>query len=715
MILREEIIKLMESKKYKPLLKEELAARFNIGKKEQKDFFKILDDMEKEGLILKARNDRYGLINPEFLVIGRLEGNEKGFGFVISKDRPGEDIFIPADSMNTAMHGDKVVANLIKGRQEGRKQEGRKQEGEVIRVLERANESVIGTYEDSGNFGFVIPDNHKIAYDIFIPKGKTLKAKDGQKVVVGIEKWPEFRRNPEGSVIEILGYLTDKGTDILSIIRQFKLPEEFPEEVRADALKVPSVIDDQEIRNRKDLRELNIFTIDGADAKDLDDAISIEKLQNGKFRLGVHIADVTHYVRPGTQLDKEALKRGNSVYLLDRVIPMLPHELSNGICSLNPNVDRLTMTVFMDIDKNGKVVYHEIHESIINSKARLVYDDVSDLLEGTDEKAAEKLALVADDIFLMKELMDILRRHRDKRGSIDFDFPETYIELDEDGKPVDVRKRDRRIANRLIEEFMLVTNETVAERFFWEEIPFLYRIHEEPKSERVEDFQKFIHNFGYSMKGKELHPKDFQILTQEIKGKREEPVISTLLLRTMQKAIYSAEPGIHFGLAAQYYSHFTSPIRRYPDLQIHRIIKDSLHGQLSEKKLNLLEGLLPEIAEHTSMTERRAEEAEREVDDLKKAQYMAERIGEEYEGLVSSVTSFGLFVQLENTIEGLVHFSNMVDDFYFFDEDNYMIVGERTKKAYRLGDPVRIKVIGADIGKKNIDFQLINEEVDTED
>lgn len=710
MALREEIIKLMESKKYKPMLKEELAVKFGIGKGEHKEFYKVLNDMEKEGRILKALNNRYGLINSEYLVVGQLEANEKGFGFVMSKDRPGNDVFIPADSMNTAMHGDKVVANMLK-----RGHTEKKTEGEIIRVLERANETVIGTYENNGNFGFVVPDNHKIAYDIFISKSKTMKAKDGQKVVVSIEKWPEFRRNPEGAVIEVLGYPTDKGTEILSIVRQFKLPEEFPETVREEALNVPTTVSAEDIKNRKDLRMLKSFTIDGADAKDLDDAISIERLKDGKYRLGVHISDVSHYVRQGTQMDEESLNRGNSVYLLERVIPMLPKELSNGICSLNPNVDRLTMSVLMDIDQAGKVVYHEIHESVINSKARLVYDDVSDLLEGTDDNAAEKLSNVANELFMMKELMDVLRKQRDKRGSIDFDFPESYIELDEDGKPIDVRRLERRIANRLIEEFMLITNETVAERYYWEEIPFLYRIHEEPDSEKVESFQKFIHNFGYSMKGKELHPKDFQILAEEIKGKKEEPVISTLLLRTMQKAVYKAEPGIHFGLAAQYYSHFTAPIRRYPDLEIHRIIKDSLHGKLSKKKLSTLERILPDIAEHTSMTERRAEEAEREVDDLKKAQYMAERIGEEYDGLVTSVTSFGMFVQLENTIEGLVHFSNMVDDFYFFDEDNYTIVGERTKTIYRLGDSVRIKVIGADIGKKNIDFQIVSHEVDTED
>lgn len=702
------IIELMEEKSYKPMFREELAVRLGINKSEFKDFFNILNQMEKEGIIFRLNNDKYNLLNSEYLVVGKLEGNERGFGFVMSKDRPGEDIFIPADSMLGAMHGDTVIANLI-----SRKSPGKKQEGEIVRILERANETVIGTFEDNGSFGFVVPDNHKIAFDIFVPKAQTLNAKDKQKVVVKIKRWPEFRRNPEGEVVEILGFLSEKGTDILSIIRQFNLPEEFPDEVRAEALNVPGSISKEEIASRLDLRDLKSFTIDGADAKDLDDAVSIERLQNGNYKLGVHIADVSHYVKAGSPLDKEALKRGNSVYLLDRVIPMLPHELSNGICSLNPNVDRLTMTVFMEINKDGKVVNNEIHESIINSKARLIYDDVSDLLEGTDSKAEEKLNLIKDELFMMKELMGILREHRDRRGSIDFDFPESYIEVDKNGDPIDVRKSERRIANRLIEEFMLITNETVAERFFWAEIPFLYRIHEDPNPEKVADFIKFIHRFGYSIKGKELHSKDFQLLTAEIKGKKEEPVISTLLLRTMQKAVYSAEAGIHFGLAAQYYSHFTSPIRRYPDLEIHRIIKDYLHGRLTDKKMNLLEKILPEIAEQTSMTERRAEEAEREVDDLKKAQYMVKHIGDEFDGLVSSVTNFGLFVQLENTIEGLVHFNTMVDDYYYFDEENYMIVGERTKKMYGLGDEVRIKVIGADVGKKNIDFALVNEDVDS--
>lgn len=709
MSMREIIVEFMKQPKYKPMLKEELAVAFKIDRKDQREFFKSLESMEKEGIILKARNERYGLLNNEYMALGVLEGNEKGFGFVISKDRPGEDVFISAENMNGAMHGDKVVVNILK-----RREASRKQEGEIIRILERANETVIGTYEGNGNFGFVIPDNHKLSYDIFIPKAGSMNAKDGHKVIVELTRWPEPRRNPEGSVVEVLGYPWEKGTDILSIVRMFNLPSVFPEDVIKEAQAVPMRIPEDEISRRRDLRQLKLFTIDGADAKDLDDAVSIESLDNGEYRLGVHIADVSHYVKDGSPLDKEALKRGNSVYLLDRVIPMLPHELSNGICSLNPNEDRLAMSVIMDIDKKGKVYAHEIFESVINSKARLIYDDVSDLLEGKTSTEG-KLKEVAGELFVMKELMDILRARRERRGSIDFDFPESYIELDENGKPIDVRKLERRVANRLIEEFMLVCNETVAERFFWAQIPFLYRIHEDPNPEKVADFLRFIHNFGYSIRGKELHPKDFQRLTDEIKGRREEPVISTLLLRTMQKAVYSSEPGKHFGLAAQYYSHFTSPIRRYPDLQIHRIIKETLRGSLSHRRMEHLEGWLPEVADHTSMTERRAEEAEREVDDLKKAQYMAERIGEEYDGIVSSVTSFGMFVQLENTIEGLVHFSNMEDDFYFFDEENYMIVGERTKRTYRLGDEVRIKVIGADIGKKNIDFAIASVNVDTDD
>ncbi|WP_313232179.1 ribonuclease R [Tissierella praeacuta] len=703
MSIRELIIEFMEEKSYKPMLKEELAVQFNLERKDLENFYKILEGLEKEGVVIKAKNHKYGLIDNDYLVAGILEGHERGFGFVIPNDKARKDIFIPAENMNGAMHGDRVIANIIR-----RQEIDRREEGEIIRVLERNNKTIVGTFEDNRNFGFVVPDDHRIGYDVFIPKAHTKGAKTNQKVVVEITTWPEPRRNPEGRVIEVLGYLDEKGTDILSIIRQFNLPEEFPSKVQEIAKNIEQEVDLEEIKGRVDLRHLNTFTIDGADAKDIDDAVSIEIKENGNYYLGVHIADVSHYVREKSVLDKEALERGNSVYLIDRVIPMLPKELSNGICSLNPNVDRLTLSVFMEIDKKGKVVDHEIVEGVINSKQRLIYDDVSDFLENDDEEAKEKLSKVADDLKLMEELCYILYEKRERRGSIDFDFPEAKIILDEKGIPVEIRKEDRRIANRLIEEFMLVCNETVAERFFWAQIPFLYRTHEEPSAEKMATFVKLIHNFGYSLKGQqEVHPKELQLLTKEIKGKKEETLISTLMLRSLKKAIYSSEPGIHFGLAAQYYSHFTAPIRRYPDLVIHRIIKAYLNGKINNQMQESLESRLPEIADHTSMTEKRAEEAEREVEDMKKAQYMTRHIGEEFEGIISSLTSFGIFVQLENTIEGLVHFNNMLDDYYYFDEEKYYIIGERTNKIYRLGDIVRIRVTDADVIRRNIDFELL--------
>ncbi len=702
MSIREKIIELMETKKYKPMLKEELAVYFDIDKKDVKSFYEVLESLEREGLIIRTKNEKYALIDNDYLVVGTIEGNERGYGFLIPKDRTREDIFIPAENMNGAMHGDRVIVNITR-----RKEEGKREEGEVIRILERSKKAIVGTFEDNRNFGFVVPDDHKIGYDIFIPKAYTLNAKTNQKVVVEITRYPEPRRNPEGKVVEVLGYLDEKGTDILSIIREYGLPEEFPIKVQEAARAIEQEVDPEEVANRVDLRHLNTFTIDGIDAKDIDDAVSIEMTEDGNYYLGVHIADVAHYVRERSVLDKEAMERGNSVYLIDRVIPMLPKELSNGICSLNPNVDRLTLSVFMEIDKKGKVISHKIVEGVINSRQRLVYDDVSNFLENDDEEAKEKLAKVADDLKLMEELCHILYEKRRRRGSIDFEFPETKIILDDKGIPVEIRKEERRIANRIIEEFMLVCNETIAEEFFWAEIPFLYRTHDEPSEEKMETFKKLIHNFGYKLKGQDIHPKELQHLIDDIRGTKEETLISTLMLRSLRKAVYSSEPGIHFGLAAKYYSHFTAPIRRYPDLVIHRIIKTYLKGKLNNKNIKSLEVRLPEIAEHTSMTERRAEEAEREVEDLKKAQYMTRYIGEEFEGIISSLTNFGMFVQLENTIEGLVRFTSMLDDYYHFDEEKYHIIGERTKRIYRLGDTVRIRVIDADVVRRNIDFELV--------
>ena len=637
------------------------------------------------------------------LVVGKIDANEKGFGFLVPEDKAREDIYIPIEDMNGAFHGDRVVARFKTSGQAGLRDEG-----EIIRIIERANETLVGTFESSKNFGFVVPDNTKIPYDIFIPKAHINGAKTNQKVVVKITEWPEKRRNPEGEIIEILGYVGEKGTDILSIIKQYKLPEEFPRKVLNQAGNLEETVPQEEIEKREDLRHLNTFTIDGPDAKDLDDAVSIEILDNGNYKLGVHIADVSHYVREKSPLDKEAYKRGNSVYLIDRVIPMLPKELSNGICSLNPNEDRLTLSVFMEIDEYGEVVDHRIVEGVINSKARLIYDDVSDLLENEDREVKDKLKAQVEDLKSMGELSNLLYKKRQRRGSIDFEFPETRIILDEEGIPVEIEKEDRRIANKMIEEFMLVTNETIAEEMYWGDLPFIYRIHEKPDMERIEEFNKFIHNFGYNLKGsQEIHPKELQSLSQEVKGKKEEVLINTLLLRSLKKARYSEENEIHFGLASKYYCHFTAPIRRYPDLEIHRIIKDYINGKLNPLEKERLNIQLPKIADHTSIRERTTEEAEREVEDLKKAEYMSKRIGEEYKGMISSLTHFGMFVQLDNTIEGLVHFSNMTDDYYHFDEEKYYIIGEHTKKIYRLGDTVKIRVMNADLVRRTIDFMLI--------
>ncbi len=702
MSIRERILEYIDSEVYKPVSREDLLIHFGLGKKDKSAFYEVLRSLEKEGLIIRTSDNKYGSVTSEYIVVGILEGHEKGFGFIVDENSDRDDIFIPAEEMNGAMHKDRVVATIMK-----KSKTGRRAEGKIIKILERKNETLVGTFENSKNFGFVIPDNPKIYHDIFISKSDMMKAKNNQKVVVEITKWPRFKRNPEGRIVEILGYINEKGVDILSVIRQFDLPEKFPKEVKDYVRNTKQEVSQDEIEKRVDLREMTTFTIDGPDAKDLDDAISIEKLENGNYKLGVHIADVSHYVDRNSPLDKEAYDRGNSVYLLDRVVPMLPEELSNGICSLNKGVDRLTLSVIMEINKNGMVENHKILESVINSKARLNYDPISDYLENPDEEMDESIKALTKEIDLMKDLRDILYQKREQRGSINFDFPETHIELDKDGVPIDIRKIDRRIANELIEEFMLVTNETVSEEYYWMEIPFLYRTHEEPEEDRIATFAKFVHNLGYQLKGKDIHPKDFQKLTKEIKGKKGEEAVSTMLLRSLKKAKYSSESDVHFALATQYYSHFTAPIRRYPDLVIHRIIKDNINGRLTPRRQERLESLLPDIGEHTSMTERRAEEAEREVEDMKKAEYMRTRIGNEYDGVVSSLTNFGLFVQLDNTVEGLVHFSEMVDDYYSFDEENYVIEGERTKKKYSLGDEVRILVTGVDVLKGTIDFKLV--------
>lgn len=699
MSIREKILEYMSREDYTPISGEDLLIKFNLEDRDSREFFKILKDLEKEGLIIQNSNKKYGVVNNKHLFSGVLQGHEKGFAFLVA-DTDIEDIYIPSDKLNGAMDGDRVIVNLIK-----KSEFGKSEEGEVIKILERNNKIVVGTFQKSKNFGFVIPDNKRLHFDVFVPKSKMKNAKNGQKVVVEINKWPKPRRNPEGIIKEIIGYSDDPGVDILSIIKQYNLPEEFPKDVRKYVNNINFDIHKNEIERREDFRNIKTFTIDGYDAKDLDDAISIKKLENGNFLLGVHIADVSYYVEEGSTLDREAFKRGNSVYLLDRVIPMLPKELSNGICSLNPNVDRLTLSVIMEISKKGEVIKHRITESVINSKGKLIYDDISEYIEKNKiDKSIENFLI---EINYMYELMKILEKGRKKRGSIDFNFPETKIVLDEKGLPLVIEKEVRGVANKIIEEFMLVTNEVVAEEYYWSETPFIYRIHEEPDEESINEFSRFIFNLGYKIKGKDIHPKDFQKLTDEIKGKDEELVISTLLLRSLKKAKYSETSDIHFGLATKYYSHFTAPIRRYSDLIVHRIIKENLNGRLNQKSKEDLEANLGDICKHVSATERQAESAEREVQDLKKAQYMYNKIGNEYDGIISSITNFGIFVQLENTIEGLIHFRDMIDDYYYFDQTNFIVEGQRNKKQYKLGQKVKIKVVSVDLEKRSIDFEFI--------
>ena len=708
MDIKESILEFMREKAYNPMKAEELLNSLGVkGKKDKKDLLTILEQMEEEGLIIKTKKKKYGVPERMNLVVGRLQSNKKGFGFIISDvGIVGSDVYVSSEDLNGAMHNDRVIARMTK-----RSEEGLRNEGEIIRIIKRGNEKIVGTFESSRNFGFVVPDDQKISQDIFIPRSETMGAREGYKVVVEITQYPESRRNPEGRIIEILGHMDDVGIDILSIIRKHDLPQEFPPEVSNQAKNIPDTIRKEDIKGRKDLRDRKIFTIDGEDAKDLDDAVSIEKLSNGNYLLGVHIADVSYYVFENTPIDKEAFERGNSIYLVDRVIPMLPQKLSNGICSLNPKVDRLAFSCFMEINDKGKVVKHELVKTIINSKERMTYSNVTKILEEENKELIDRYNQIHEDLILMKELALILRKDRRlKRGTIDFDFDEAKIILDNEGKPIDIQLYKRGIADKIIEEFMLVCNETVAEQMYWASLPFIYRVHEEPDLGKLMEFNNFIHNFGYHLKmGDEIRPKELQNLLNRIKGRPEEIVIGRLTLRTMKQAKYSHLNIGHFGLAAKYYTHFTSPIRRYSDLTIHRIISEMLYGKISEEEIKKLNKKTPVVALQVSERERIAEEAERETDDLKKAEFMQKKIGDKFKGIISGVTSFGMFVELENTIEGLVRVSSMDDDYYQYDEKNHRFIGERTKKTYRLGEEVRVQVIKVDVTQKQIDFILIQE------
>ncbi len=744
---KKKLLEVINDKHYKPLKQKELAFLLQVPQEDREEFREILAELVKEGKVLLTKRGKYQSLS-EITKIGMFTGHQKGFGFVTVEGEE-EDYYIPDFATGGALHNDKVMIKVMKA------PVGRRKEAEVVKIMEHGNTEVVGYYQKNKSFGFVIPDNQKISDDIFISKKDSMGAVTGHKVVVKLTSFGDKRRKPEGKVIEILGHVNDPGTDILSIVRAFNLPMEFPDQVMDYLEQIPESVSVEETEGRMDIRDWKTVTIDGEDAKDLDDAITLTKNDNG-YQLGVHIADVTHYVREHSVLDKEALKRGTSVYLVDRVIPMLPHKLSNGICSLNAGEDRLALSCIMDIDFTGKVVGHKIAETLIHVDRRMSYNQVNAILkanaiqtqsiyDGVDygkginvntqesvsndihdihlclndgreifgEQILEEYKDYLDYFVYMQELSNILREKRMNRGSIDFDFPESKIILTAEGEPVEIGPYDRNAAHKIIEDFMLMANETIAEDYYWQDVPFEYRVHGAPDSEKIERLSSLIAGFGYFFKatGDNIHPKEFQKLLQRIAGTPEEGFISRMTLRSMQQARYSTECNGHFGLATKYYCHFTSPIRRYPDLQIHRIIKENLHGGLNGKRLSHYAGILPQVAEANSQSERRAQEAEREVEKLKKVQYMSKRIGEVFEGIVSGVTGYGVYVELPNTIEGMVRIASIPDDFYIYDEATMSIVGKDTGKTFTMGKRVMVKAVNVDKLLRTIDFELVENEL----
>lgn len=699
------LLTFMKDEAYKPLTVQELELAFGIEDSSIfKEFVKALVIMEEEGLVVRTRSNRYGLPERMNLIKGKVTGHAKGFAFVIPEDKSLDDVFIPPNELRNAMHGDTVLVRISPH------STGSRKEGTIVRIIERGMNEIVGTYSESRHFGFVIPDNKKIANDIFIPKGAANGAIEGHKVVVRLVTYPEGRMSAEGKVVQILGHKNDPGVDILSVIHNHGLPQEFPAQVLQQANATPDTIDENDLQDRRDLRDQIIVTIDGADAKDLDDAVTVTKLPNGHYKLGVHIADVTHYVKEGSPIDVEARDRGTSVYLVDRVIPMIPHRLSNGICSLNPKVDRLTLSCEMEVNDKGEVVNHEIFQSVIKTTERMTYSDVNKILEEKDEELRNRYEALVPMFELMEELAHVLRTKRIQRGAIDFDFKEAKVLVDEEGHPTDVVLRDRSIAERLIEEFMLLANETIAEHFHWMNVPFIYRIHEDPNPDKLRRFLEFITNFGYIVKGtgNSIHPRALQEIIEAVQGKPEEVVVSTVMLRSMKQAKYDPESLGHFGLSTEFYTHFTSPIRRYPDLIVHRLIRTYLiEKKLDEATKQKWNELLYDIAEHSSNMERRAVEAERETDEMKKCEFMEDKIDMEFEGIISSVTNFGLFVELQNTIEGLVHVSYLTDDYYRYDEHHFAMIGERTGNVFRIGDEITVRVINVNKAERSVDFEVV--------
>lgn len=700
---KKRICELVADSCYTPMKEKELAVLMQVSREDRPLFKSVLKELVQEGKLQLTGQGRY-MKPDENQLIGVFLGSTKGFGFVEVEGRE-EDLYVPEDMVNGAFHQDRVVVRLLPG------QRGRRQEAAVLRILERGLRQVVGTYEESQNFGFVIPDNGRIGTDIFIPKEHARGAVDGHKVVAELFSYGDEKHKPEGRIVEILGHKNDPGVDILSIVKGYGLPMDFGEKVLNQAQRVPQKLLPADYSGREDLRLLQMVTIDGEDAKDLDDAVSLYMDEGGRYQLGVHIADVSNYVQENSALDWEAYERGTSVYLADRVIPMLPHRLSNGICSLNQGEDRLALSCLMTINESGEIVDYRIVESVICVDRRMSYTTVKKILEKNEEEQVRYWELVPM-LERMEKLAALLRKKRHRRGSIDFDFPETKIILDQEGRAIDVCPYERNVATKLIEDFMLAANETVAQHFFWLELPFLYRTHDKPDPEKIRKLSTFIRNLGYHIKvnGDDIHPKELQKLLGRIGGTQEEALVSRLCLRSMKQAKYSPECTGHFGLACPYYCHFTSPIRRYPDLQIHRIIKEQIRGRLGEERIEHYQQRLSETAKHSSQMERRADEAERETIKRKKAEYMTGHIGECLEGVISGITQWGIYVELENTIEGLIHVSALPGDYFYYDENTYEMIGKETGRCFQLGERLKIRVKGADKLAGTVDFLLWEEE-----
>ena len=724
---KEMLEEFFKSKGYVPMKFKEMASLLQVPKMERDNFRLLLNEMIKEGKLIENGEGRYEVPGADMLV-GTFMSTKKGFGFIRVSENE-DDIYIPGKYTDNAFDGDTVTVKLLKDSEKrgryGRGFGGERSEGRVTGIIKRAVTEVVGTFDRSRNFGFVVPDNVKFDTDIYIPKSACKNVPKGYKVVAKITDYGSDRRSPEGKIVEIIGDIRDKGVDILSVARAYGIEDEFKEEVLKEAEKEPQTVSDEECGKRLDLREIKTVTIDGEDAKDLDDAISVVKELDGSgktvYRLGVHIADVSHYVKEGSVLDREALNRGTSVYLADKVIPMLPKELSNGICSLNENEDRLTLSCLMDINEDGEIISHKIAETVIKTAHRMNYSDVNKIITGDDKggKLKKRFKDVYEMLIEAEELALILRKRRQERGSIDFDFPETKITLDENGKVLEINAYDRNEATRLIEDFMLAANETVAEDSFWQEIPFVYRNHDNPSEEKIKELGIFINNFGYSLRKtkknkakeiSEIHPKDVRKLLDSIAGTDEETLISRMTLRSLKRAKYTTSCDGHFGLAAKYYCHFTSPIRRYPDLQVHRIIKENLNDGISEERTAHYAAILDEVALRSSMLERRADDAEREVDKMKAAEYMAAHIGEEFDGVISGITSWGIYVELPNTVEGMIRLASIDGDTFVLDSERMEIVGRRTGEIYRLGQSVRVRVESASKELRTVDFEIVKQE-----